>query len=451
MASVGFGTVAIVPETQYTKSGRVHIAYQVLGDGPFDLVFVPGLVNHLDLMWEDPRASRFFGGLASFSRLILFDKRGTGLSDRDIGRAGIEERMDDVRAVMDAADSGEAALFGYSEGGPMSVLFAATFPDRVKALVLAATFAKFTQTSDYPSGLPASSALAIGGLIEERWGTGDMTGFFAPGLTGLDRAVASVARWERMSGSPSSVQAILRFIQEIDVRPVLSSVQVPTLVVQRSGDRIVPPTQGRYLAEHIPNARYVEQEGDAHILWLGDLDGLLGEVEEFLTGARSGSDADRVLATVLFTDIVGSTDKATELGDRHWRQRLDQYDALVSRQLERFRGRQVNTTGDGTVAQFDGPARAVRCASAIEEAVQGLDLDIRAGVHTGEVEMRGDDMTGIAVHTAARVQALANPGEVLVSSTVKDLVAGSGLDFQDRGEHELKGVPGTWRLFALRA
>jgi class 3 adenylate cyclase len=440
-----------VPETQYTKSGDVHIAFQVLGNGPFDLVFVPGLVNHLDLMWEDPRASRFFSGLASFCRLLLFDKRGTGLSDRDVGKAGIEERMDDVRAVMDAAGSNRAALFGYSEGGPMSILFAATFPDRVKALVLAATFAKFLEAPDYPCGQPASFGEGFSRLAEERWGTGDSTAYFAPSLREHERAVASIARWERMSGSPSSVLAILDFIEKIDVRSILPSIQIPTLVVQRAGDLTVPRGQGRYLAEHIPNARYVEQAGDAHILWLGDIDALVGEVEEFLTGARSGGDADRVLATVLFTDIVGSTDQARELGDRRWRERLDQYDALVHRQLERFRGRQVNTTGDGTVAAFDGPARAVRCASAIEEAVQGLDLHIRAGIHTGEVELRGDDMTGIAVHTAARVQQVANPSEVLVSSTVKDLVAGSGLEFEDRGDYELKGVPGSWRLFAARA
>ena len=440
-----------VPEAQYARSGDVHIAYQVVGDGPFDLVFVPGLVNHLDLMWEDPRASRFFSGLASFSRLILFDKRGTGLSDRDVGNASIEERMDDVRAVMDAAGSDRAALFGYSEGGPMSILFAATFPDRVHALVLAETFAKSEQTPDYPCGRPSPSLNAVERLFEERWGTGDMIEYFAPSLSGHERAVASVARWERMSASPSAALAILRFIREIDVRPVLPSIQVPTLVIQRTGDRLTPRAQGRFLAEHIPNARYVEQDGDAHILWLGDLDGLLGEVQEFLTGARTDSDVDRVLATVLFTDIVGSTDLASELGDRRWRQRLDQYDALVRRQLERFRGRQVNTTGDGTLATFDGPARAVRCASAIEEAVQGLDLQIRAGVHTGEVELRGDDLTGIAVHLAARVQALASPREVLVSSTVKDLVAGSGIEFEDRGDYELKGVPGTWRLFAVKA
>jgi class 3 adenylate cyclase/alpha-beta hydrolase superfamily lysophospholipase len=443
--------VAEVPETQYTKSGDVHIAYQVLGDGPFDLVFVPGLVNHLDLMWEDPRASRFFNGLASFCRLILFDKRGTGLSDRDVGNAGIEERMDDVRAVMDAAGSDRAALFGYSEGGPMSILFAATFPARVNALVLAATFAKLAQTADYPCGRPLPFVETFTRLVEERWGTGDLLDYWAPGLSGHERAVASVARWERMSGSPSSALAILRFVEQIDVRPVLPSIQVPTMIVQRTGDRVVSRGQGRYLAEHIPNARYVEQEGDAHILWLGDIDGLLGEVEEFLTGTRTASDVDRVLTTVLFTDIVGSTDKATELGDRRWRQRLDQYDALVQRQLERFRGRKVNTTGDGTVAAFDGPARAVKCASAIEEAVQGLDLHIRAGLHTGEVELRGDDMAGIAVHVAARVQAMASPSEVLVSSTVKDLVAGSGIELEDRGSHELKGLPDSWRLFAVKA
>jgi class 3 adenylate cyclase len=443
--------VELAPATQYAKSGRIHIAYQVLGDGPFDLVFVPGLVNHLDLMWEDPRATRFFSGLASFARLILFDKRGTGLSDRDVGDAGLEERMDDVRAVMDAVGSQRAALLGYSEGGPMSILFAATFPERVQALILAATFAKFAQSPDYPAGQAADSAQALRTMIEGRWGTGELVEFFAPSLSGSKRAVASIARWERLSGSPSSVQGVMRFIEEIDVRSVLPSLRVPTLIVQRTRDRLIPRAQGKFLADHIPGARLVEQDGDAHILWLGDLEALLGEVQEFLTGARTAADVDRVLATVLFTDIVRSTDKATELGDRRWRQLLDQYDGLVQRQLERFRGRQVKTTGDGTLATFDGPARAVRCASAIEQAVDSLDLHIRAGVHTGEVELRGDDVAGIGVHIAARVQANAGPGEVLVSSTVKDLVVGSGLEFRDRGQHELKGVPGTWRLFALAA
>jgi class 3 adenylate cyclase len=441
--------MADVPATRYVKtSDGVHVAYQVHGDGPLDLVFVPGLVNHLDLMWQDPRAQRFFDGLASFARVILFDKRGTGLSDRDVGEASIEERMEDVTAVMDAVGCEDATLFGYSEGGPMSIVFTATYPRRVRALVLAFTFAKFLQSPDHPSGIPSEDFEGFRQLVElGGWGTGGSIEYFAPGLASHERAVDNIARWERLSGSPSAVSAILRFIEQIDVRPILPSIRVPTLVIQRREDRVM--RQGRYLAEHIPGARYVEQDGDCHILWLGDADGLVGEVEEFLTGTRTQTEADRVLATVLFTDIVGSTKQATEIGDRLWRQKLDEYDALVQRQLDRFRGRKVKSTGDGTLAAFDGPARAVRCASAIREAVLSLDLQIRVGLHAGEVEVRGDDLTGIAVHIASRIESSADPSEVLVSSTVKDLVAGSDIRFQNRGEHQLKGVGGSWQLFAL--
>ncbi len=356
------------PETRYAKSGDVNIAYQVVGDGPFDLVYVPGWVSNIDLFWEKPKPARFLEHLASFSRLILFDKRGTGMSDRvsNDRLPTLEQRMDDVRAVLDAVGSENAALLGHSEGGSMSVLFAATYPERSRALVL----------------------------------------------------------------------------------DVLPTTRVPTLVLARTGDRDVTVAEGRWLASQIPGARFVELPGDEHLLWAGDQDRLLAEIEEFLTGTRSAPDRDRVLSTVLFTDIVGSTERARELGDRAWHVVLDEHHARVRSLLEHHRGREVDTAGDGFFASFDGPARAIRAACAIREDVQALGIQIRAGLHTGECELMRDKIGGIAVHTGARVAAAAEPGEVLVSSTVKDLVAGSGIVFADRGERELKGV-GSWRLYSV--
>ena len=438
------------PQTRYAKTADgVHIAYQVVGEGPRDLVFVPGLVNHLDFMWQDRNANGFFSRLAEFSRLILFDKRGTGLSDRDVGSATLEDCIEDVTTVMKATGSEKAALLGYSEGGPMSILFAVTHPNRITALILAESFAKSRASADYPEGNDPFVVDDLARMVDEEWGSGASLKYFAPALVDHPKARRAVGTWERMAGSPSAVLATLKMIREIDLRPLLPSVQVPTLVLQRRGDRVTLASGGRYLADHIAGARYVEQEGDAHILWLGDTDTFVSEIEEFLTGVRRAKEPDRFLATLLFSDIVGSTHRAAELGDSRWRTLLDTYDETVNTEIERFQGRRVKTMGDGTLAIFDGPTRTIRCACSIRNVTRELGLEIRIGLHTGEIVRRGDDIGGITVHTAARIQALAQPGELLLSRTVVDLVAGSGIEFEDRGEHDLKGVPGTWRLYAV--
>jgi class 3 adenylate cyclase/alpha-beta hydrolase superfamily lysophospholipase len=437
------------PETRYAKSGGVHIAYQVVGAGP-DLILVPGWISHVEMMWEEPALARYLERLASFSRLIMIDKRGTGLSDPvSLDRVPtLEQRMDDVRAVMDAVDSERAALLGVSEGGPMNILFAATYPERTSALVLLGTFARAVEGDDYPIGVAPERLDDFLEQLAENWGDGQSLWNLAPSVAADERMRASWARFERMSASPGAATTLLRMVADIDVRHILSSVHVPTLVLHRTGDTFVPLAQGRYLAEHIPGARFVELPGTDHLYFVGDTGPLLDEVEVFLTGQRQQHEADRVLATVLFTDIVDSTRHAAELGDRRWRDLLDSHDALVRRQVERFRGRAVKGTGDGVLATFDGPARAIRSACAIVEAARQLGVELRAGLHTGECEVRGDDLGGIAVHIGARVAAMAAPGEVLASSTVKDLVAGSGLRFADRGSHVLKGVPGEWRIYA---
>jgi class 3 adenylate cyclase len=431
------------PETHYAKSGEVHIAYQVTGSGPLDLVFVPGFVSNLDLWWEEPEWAHFFSRLATFSRLILFDKRGTGLSDRMAGVANLEDRMDDVRAVMDAAYCERAALFGVSGGGPMSLLFAATYPERARALVLYGCYARHPTLS----GNLLQQNIE---LIDRAWGTGE---FFArsffPSKSSDERLRRSLARRERQSASPSAAIAVLQMNSEIDARHILPAIRVPALVLHRVGDSRVTVDAGRYLAAHIPSAKYVELPGTDHIP-LDIADQLLDEVEEFLTGSRGEFEADRVLATVLFTDIVDSTKRASELGDRQWRALLDRHDAAVRQQIGRFRGREVKSLGDGFLATFDGPARAVRCASAITQTLQPLGIAVRSGLHTGEIELKQDDISGIAVNIAARVVAMARPGETLVSNTVRDLVAGSGLRFQDRGFHLLRGLPEEAHLFSAQ-
>jgi class 3 adenylate cyclase len=437
----------VPPETRYAKSGDVNIAYQVVGDGPLDLVLVKGFVSHLDLDWEEPRYAHFLRRLASFSRLIMFDKRGTGLSDRPGGLPDLETRMDDVRAVMDAVDSQRAALFGYSEGGPMCILFAATYPERTSAVVLYGTYAKRRDPDDdYPWAATWEERQKYADVVERDWGNEADLGTMAPS------ADAAMVRWwharARASASPGAAKALILMNSQIDVRSVLPAIQVPTLVLHRTGDRDSRLEEGRYIADHIRGARFIELEGEDHSPAV-DADQIADEVEEFLTGVRRGPEPDRVLATVLFTDIVGSTERASALGDQRWRELLERHHAVVRRELVRFQGREVDTAGDGFLATFDGPARAIRCARTIGQALGDLSLEVRAGLHTGECELLGEKVAGVAVHTGARVAAQAAPGEVLVSQTVKDLVAGSGIEFEERGVRELKGIPGEWRLYAV--
>ncbi len=436
-------------QTKYAKSGDVHIAYRVFGDGPRDIVLIPGTISHVELYWELPMNEYLLKRLTSFSRVIVFDKRGQGLSDR-VAEQTLEERIGDVRAVMDAAGSKRATIYGWSEGGAMSLMFAATYPERASALVLYGTFA--SMKADPLAVTQEQFELLLDGLVTH-WGEGILVPLNAPSRRDDEAFVQWTGRLERAAASPGAILALLRANYEIDVRHILPSIQVPTLILHRKGDALVPVTAGRYLAQHIPGAKYVELPGDDHLLQALDqdvLDLLLDEIEEFITGAHRRPEADRVLATVMFTDIVGSTERAAELGDRQWRELLSNYYAAVRKELAAFRGREVNTAGDGLLATFDGPARAIRCACSIRERVRPLGLRVRTGLHTGECELIGDDVGGIAVHIGARVEATASPDEVLVSSTVKDLVAGSGLRFADRETHRLKGVPGEWRLYAVQ-
>jgi class 3 adenylate cyclase len=433
------------PVTRYARSGDVQIAYQVFGDGPIDLVIVPPFVSNIENYWDEPDFSRWLLRLASYARVAMFDKRGTGLSDRVSELPGVDQRIDDLRAVMDAVGMDQAALLGVSEGGPLAALFAATYPHRCRALVLYGTFARFT------SWLPTSEALdAFLGYIDQAWGTGGSLPLFAPTRGNDPDFQRWWGRFERLGASPSAAKALMRMNSQIDVRDILPTIRVPTLVVHRTDDVTINVEGGRYLADHIPGARYVELPGTDHIPFVGENAAEIAEsIEEFLTGSKASVAADRVLATVLFTDIVGSTEKAVALGDSRWRDLLNRHNAAVRRNIAHFRGRETKTTGDGFLVAFDGPARAVRCACAIAEDVRLLGIEIRAGLHTGECEEIGDDIGGIAVHIGARVAGLAGPSQVLVSSTVKDLVAGSGLRFVDHGEHALKGVPGEWRVFAV--
>jgi class 3 adenylate cyclase len=439
--------VSGVPEVRYARSGDVSVAFQVVGEGALDLVLVHGWVCSFQPGWEWPALSRFYRRLAGIGRLILFDKRGTGLSDRVARIPTLEERMDDVRAVMDAVGTERAAVLGISEGGPMCALFAATYPERTAAFVGMGTYARRMWAPDYPIGFTAPSPWHT--PRPEEWGVPAARRFLAeraPSVAGDEEAVRWYASYLVRGASPGAAAQLAAMNRDIDVRPVLASVRVPTLVLFRAGEYLRDAS--RYLGEHVAGARLVELPGDDHLPWEGDQDSVVGEIERFLGAVQAEIALDRVLATVLFTDVVGSTERAAELGDTEWRALLDRHDALAAGHVARFRGRVVKTTGDGLLATFDGPARAVRCARAIAAGVQELGLAIRAGVHTGELELRGDDVGGMAVHIGARIAALAGPGEVLVSRTVTDLVAGSGLAFEERGEHELKGVPGRWRLFA---
>ncbi len=443
------------PETRYTRSGDVSIAYQVVGEGPFDLAFVPGFVTHVQLRWEVPSFGPVLSGLASFSRLIMFDKRGTGMSDRVSGAPTLETRMDDLRAVMDAAGSRRAALFGVSEGAPMSLLFAATYPERTAALALRSGFPRTMWAPDYPWGRTEEEYrremerdLRLFGPREQAEEVVRSRGWFA------EDEVPAIVEYFRLSASPGAVEALALMNKDIDVRRVLPAIRVPTLILHGSEDTIVPIEVARYMAERIPGAKLVEVPGAGHLHFGLDAAAIQSEVERFLTqvweaGGWEEAEPDRVLATVLFSDIVGSSERTAELGDRAWRVLLERHHELVRRQLVRFRGREVDTAGDGFFASFDGPARAIRCGCAITEAMRDLGLEVRVGLHTGECELVDGKVAGIAVHTGARVASHAQPGEVLVSSTVKDLVAGSGIAFQDRGTRELKGIPGEWRLYAV--
>ncbi len=434
---------------RYAKSGDLHIAYTVQGDGPIDLVWIPPWVSQVEYLWSEASLERVMARLTSFARVITFDRRGSGLSDPLFGAPTLEDQMDDVLAVMDAAESESAAICGTLEGGPMASLFAATFPERTDALVLYATFARATWAPDYEWAWPAELRDEHMDELLAHWGEGWVTGSVAPSQQGDPSFMEWAGRLERLAASPSTIRRIFDLIGGFDVRDVLPSIRVPTLVMHRTEDSFLKVEHSRYIASKIPGARYVELEGGDNMFSIGDSDALLGEVEEFLTGTRHEREPDRMLATVMFTDIVDSTRRAAEMGDRGWRFLLERHDALFRQALERHRGREIKRTGDGFMATFDGPARAIRCAASVAEAMGTLGLEVRAGLHTGELEVMDNDFGGLAVHIASRVMNCAAPNEVLVSGTVKDLVVGSGIDFEDRGERELRGVPGEWRLYAV--
>jgi len=432
---------------RYAKSGDVHIAYRVFGQGSTDLVIFPGFISHLDLWWEEPILARWLARLAESVRVIMFDKRGTGLSDRVGRQPGMDERMDDARAVMDAAGVARAAIFGISEGGSFASLFAATHPERCQALALYGAFARFSSWFPSPEVLQQFFS-----YVDNAWGSGASLSRFAPSVAGNKRHRDWWGRFERLGASPAACIEIMRMNGEIDITNILPSIHVPTLVIHRTGDETVNVAGGRELAKHIPGARLVELPGVDHLFYIGDnADEILDLIVEFLTGSKSVPVLDRVLATVLFTDIVDSTVRAEALGDAAWRKILTEHDAAVRRELSRFRGREIKTLGDGFLATFDGPARAIHCARAISAATHAIGAPVRIGVHTGEVELAENDVRGIAVHIAARVAGLGKADDIIVSRTVKDLVAGSGLSFQDFGTHSLKGIPDAWQLYRVAA
>ena len=438
-----------MPETQFTRAGDVDIAYQVVGPASaLDVVFVPGWVSHIEVMWELPEFARFLDRLASMGRLILFDKRGTGLSDRVAGVPTLEERAEDIAAVMDAAGSAQAAIIAGGEGAAIAAMFAATHPERVSALVLTSVAVKVTDSPG--SVLPDLATMrAFSAAVETGWGQASMVPVLAPSRAEDAQFLSWYRRWERLSSTPSAAAATLRWAMEFNLGPVLPAIQARTLLVHRTGAALIDLESVRAAAKLIPDARSAELPGADVLPYVGDSDGWLDVVQEFLTGGQPTPDFDRSLATVVFTDIVGSTQKAGQLGDRRWRYLLDEHHARSRRQLDRFRGHEVDTAGDGFFATFDGPARAIRCACAMRDAVREIGIEIRAGLHTGEVEFRGTAATGLAVHVGARVAALAQASEVLVTGTVQMLVLGSGIGFADRGRHRLKGVPDQWQLFAV--
>jgi pimeloyl-ACP methyl ester carboxylesterase/class 3 adenylate cyclase len=436
-------------ETRYTRSGDVSIAYQVIGEGPLELVYVPSWVTNVEENWEQPSYARFLSRLASFARVILFDKRGTGLSDRVTQLPSLEERMDDVRAVMDAAGSPRAALFGSTEGGAICALFAATYPDRTSALIMYGAYAKRIRSYDYPWGPTMEEREEWYEALMREWGGPAILDSVAPSVKSDEQFCNWWAGYLRHSSSPGAALALSKMNTLIDIRKVLPVIHVPALVVHRTNDLISPIEGARYIAKNIQGAKLAELPGIDHLPFVGDIDAIVDSVQEFLTGVRPAIEEDRVLMTVLFADIVGSTARAIELGDHRWRDLLCAYRATVRQELAQFRGVERSTSGDGFLATFDGPARAIRCARAIGRAAHALGLNLRFGLHAGECELIGEDISGIAVHIGARVAALGDAGEILVSSTVKDLVAGSGIAFRDRGRHALKDIPGLWHLFAV--
>lgn len=433
----------------YAKSGDVNIAYQVVGAGPFDAVWISGFVSNVDLYWELPPWAKTFERLASFCRLILWDKRGTGLSDPVDRVPTLDQRVDDLLAVLDAAGAGQVSLVGGSEGGPMALLFAATHPERVRSLVLYGTSPRPMWAPDWPWGWTDEVLAGRLAELEARWGEDALMDWFAPSQSDNETAKRVWGRYLRAGASPAMGRAVLEAAAQIDCRALLRAVNVATLILHRRGDRVFSVEGARFMAQRIPGARLVEFPGDDHLLSIGDPGPILDEIERFLTGTRPRAVVDRVLATVLFTDIVGSTAQVAELGDRRWGEVRDRHDAMVRGELERFGGREIKTLGDGFLSTFAGPSRAIACASAICQTVSSLGVEVRAGLHTGECEVSADDVTGLSVHIAARVAALAGAGEVLVTTTVKDLVIGSDFRFEERGVHELRGVPGQWPLFRL--
>jgi class 3 adenylate cyclase len=443
----------MLPETKYARSEDVLIAYQVTGDGPVDVVWAPGTMSHLDFDWEIPQRALFLERFSRFCRLIRFDKRGTGLSDRPVKMATLEERTEDIRAVMNAVGIERANIFGVSEGGSMACLFAATHPERVNSLLVWGAQARWIATPDHPWGQTRAEHDAMVKMVLEGWPSFEyITGPGAGIGKDADPAyIELIARYMRAAASPSAVYAYEQMNGAIDTRPILSAIKAPTLVMNRTGDPCAHVEAARDMAARIPGAKFVEYPGNSHSMMLDDMETILSDIQEFVTGERPIEASDRVLATVLFLDIASSTERASELGDAAWRNLLNSYYLIVRRELARFRGKETNTAGDSFLATFDGPARAVRCALAIASAVKQLGIDVRVGVHTGECEMMGDNLGGIAVNLGARIMSKAEPGSVLVSGTVKDLVAGSGIDFKDVGTHVLKGIPGELRLFAAQS
>ena len=446
--------VTDMPRTSYARTDDgVHIAYQSVGDGPPDVVYANSFMGHIEVSWEYPPAVSFYERMATFSRLVLFDRRGTGLSDPITGDFTIEVRTDDIRAVLDAEGLDSAVLLGSSEGAASSAYFTATHPERVAALILFSPWTGALDADEHPWAWHPEFVKLFLDALDDAWAdpSGAATSMLNPSLASDADARAWYARYFRLSASPSLVRTLMSYNALVDLAGLLPTIQVPTLVLHRTDETWINVGYGRYMADAIPNAKLVELPGTDHYIWEQNSEEVVEEIEEFLTGVRRGREPQRTLKTLLFTDIVGSTDRAHELGDERWRQLLDRHESSLRRQVARFNGQFVKSTGDGMLASFDGPARAIRCAVAIRESTRALGLDVRVGVHAGEVEIRGDDIGGISVHTAARVQALAQPAEILVTRTVTDLVAGSGIRFSDRGEHELKGVPGTWRLLAVQS